>query len=45
MPVIQILAWVGIVQALQAINMDILMARGRTRTMFRFSIVADRGAT
>ena len=28
MPVIQILAWVGIVQALQAINMDILLARG-----------------
>ena len=40
-PVIQILAWVGIVQALQALNMDILMARGRSRTMFRFAIVAD----
>ena len=40
-PVIQILAWVGIIQALQAINMDILMARGRARTMFRFSLVAD----
>ncbi|HWM11485.1 MAG TPA: MOP flippase family protein, partial [Solirubrobacteraceae bacterium] len=38
-PVIQILAWVGIVQALQAINMDILLARGRARTMFRFAIV------
>jgi O-antigen/teichoic acid export membrane protein len=38
-PVIQILAWVGIVQALQAINMDILLARGRSRTMFRFALV------
>ena len=38
-PVIQILAWVGIVQAVQAINMDILLARGRSRTMFRFAIV------
>ena len=37
---IQILAWVGIVQALQAINMDILLARGRSKTMFRFAIVA-----
>jgi O-antigen/teichoic acid export membrane protein len=39
-PVIQILAWVGIVQALQAINMDILLARGRSKTMFHFAIVA-----
>jgi O-antigen/teichoic acid export membrane protein len=39
-PVIQILAWVGIIQALQAINMDILLARGRSRTMFRFALVA-----
>jgi O-antigen/teichoic acid export membrane protein len=38
-PVIQILAWVGIVQAVQAINMDILLARGRSRTMFRFAVV------
>jgi O-antigen/teichoic acid export membrane protein len=37
-PVVQILAWVGIVQALQALNMDILMARDRTRTMFRFAV-------
>ena len=28
-PVVQILAWVGIVQALQALNTDILMARDR----------------
>jgi len=38
-PVVQVLAWVGIVQALQALNMDILMARDRTRTIFRFSIL------
>jgi O-antigen/teichoic acid export membrane protein len=38
-PVVQILAWVGIVQALQVLNSDILMARDRTRTMFRFSLV------
>jgi O-antigen/teichoic acid export membrane protein len=38
-PVVQILAWVGIVQALQALNVDILMARGRARTIFRFSIL------
>jgi O-antigen/teichoic acid export membrane protein len=38
-PVVQILAWVGIVQALQTLNNDILMARGRARTIFRFSIV------
>jgi O-antigen/teichoic acid export membrane protein len=38
-PVVQILAWVGIVQALQTLNSDILMARDRTRTMFRFSLL------
>jgi O-antigen/teichoic acid export membrane protein len=38
-PVVQILAWVGIVQGLQTLTVDILMALGRTRTIFRFSIV------
>jgi len=38
-PVVQVLAWVGIVQALQALNMDVLMARDRTATMFRFATV------
>ena len=38
-PVIQILAWVGIVQALQSLSIDVLMARDRARTIFRFSIV------
>jgi O-antigen/teichoic acid export membrane protein len=38
-PVIQILAWVGIIQALQGLTVDVLMARDRTRTIFRFSLV------
>ena len=38
-PVIQILAWVGMIQAVQALNYDVLMARDRPRTMFRFSLV------
>ena len=38
-PVVQILAWVGIIQALQTLNSDILMARDRARTLFRFSVV------
>lgn len=38
-PIIQILAWVGILTALQSINMDVLMARNRTSLMFRFSIM------
>jgi O-antigen/teichoic acid export membrane protein len=38
-PVIQVLAWVGIIQAIQALNYDVLMARDRTRTMFLFSLV------
>jgi O-antigen/teichoic acid export membrane protein len=38
-PLIQILAVVGILQALQAVSTDILQARGRTRTIFRFSLL------
>jgi O-antigen/teichoic acid export membrane protein len=38
-PIIQILAWVGILQALQSINVDILMARDKTNLQFRFSLV------
>ena len=37
-PVIQLLAWVGALQAIQAINVDILIARDRTSTLFRYSI-------
>jgi O-antigen/teichoic acid export membrane protein len=38
-PLIQILAWVGIIQALQSISTDILQARGRTKTIFRFTLL------
>jgi O-antigen/teichoic acid export membrane protein len=38
-PVMQILACVGIVQSLQSLSTDILMARDRARFIFRFSIV------
>lgn len=37
-PIVQILAWVGVIQSLQTVSTDILQARGRTRTIFRFSI-------
>jgi O-antigen/teichoic acid export membrane protein len=37
-PVIQLLAWVGMVQAVQAINVDILIARDRTKWLFRYSV-------
>lgn len=38
-PLIQVLAWVGILQAIQTVNVDILVARGRTATMFRYSLL------
>jgi O-antigen/teichoic acid export membrane protein len=38
-PLIQILAWVGILQALQTLNTDILQARDRTSTVFRFTVL------
>jgi O-antigen/teichoic acid export membrane protein len=38
-PILQVLAWVGILQALQSINVDILMARDRTSVIFRFTAV------
>jgi O-antigen/teichoic acid export membrane protein len=34
---IQILAWVGILQAIQSVDVDILVARDRTATVFRFT--------
>lgn len=37
-PVVQLLAWVGMLQAVQAINVDILIARDRTSTLFRYSV-------
>jgi len=37
-PVLQILAWVGLLQSLQALDTGILEARGRTRTIFWFTV-------
>jgi O-antigen/teichoic acid export membrane protein len=38
-PLIQVLAWVGLLQSLQTLNTEILTARDRTSTVFRFSLV------
>jgi O-antigen/teichoic acid export membrane protein len=37
-PLIQTLAWVGLLQSLQTLNTEILQARDRTSTIFRFSV-------
>jgi O-antigen/teichoic acid export membrane protein len=37
-PVLQILVWVGLLQALQTLNAGILIALDRTRVLFRFSL-------
>lgn len=37
-PVIQILAWVGILQSLTSLNSSILQARDRTGELFRYSV-------
>lgn len=37
-PIIQVLAWVGLLQSLQTLNTEILQALDRTSTMFRFSV-------
>jgi O-antigen/teichoic acid export membrane protein len=37
-PIVQILAWVGVLQALQTVNVDILMARDRTSTLLGYSL-------
>lgn len=39
-PVVQILAWVGVVESLQRLNWVVLQARDRTQTLLRFSVVA-----
>jgi O-antigen/teichoic acid export membrane protein len=39
-PIIQVLAWVGLLQSLQSLNSSILQARDRTRTLLRYSIIA-----
>lgn len=38
-PVIQLLAWVGLLQSLQSINSSLLMALDRTRTLLRYAVV------
>jgi O-antigen/teichoic acid export membrane protein len=38
-PLIQILAWVGLLQSLQTLNSNILQALDRTATLFRYSLV------
>ncbi len=37
-PLIQALAWVGVLQAIQVLNVDILQARGRTSVLFRYMV-------
>jgi O-antigen/teichoic acid export membrane protein len=38
-PIIQILAWAGLVQSLQTLNGEILLALGRAGTLFRFTVL------
>jgi len=38
-PVLRILAWVGVLQAIQTLNEDVLQALDRTGTMFRFMML------
>ena len=39
-PIVRILAWVGLLQSLQRLNSSILQARDRTRTLLWYSVVA-----
>jgi O-antigen/teichoic acid export membrane protein len=38
-PVLQILAWVGLLQSLQRLNSSILQARDRTATLLRYAVI------
>jgi O-antigen/teichoic acid export membrane protein len=38
-PILQILAWVGVVQSLQSLNTDVLQALGRTSKVLRFTVI------
>jgi O-antigen/teichoic acid export membrane protein len=40
-PVIQILAWVGLLQAMQQLNSSVLQARDRTGALLRFAILSS----
>jgi O-antigen/teichoic acid export membrane protein len=42
-PVIQILAWVGLLQSLQQLNASVLQARDQTGTLLRFALVSFAG--
>jgi O-antigen/teichoic acid export membrane protein len=37
-PLVQALAWVGILQTIQVLSVDILQARGKTSVVFRFTV-------
>ena len=37
--ILQVLAWVGIVQSLQSLNTDALQALGLTSRVFRFTVI------
>jgi O-antigen/teichoic acid export membrane protein len=39
-PVVQVLAWVGLLQSLQSLNSSILQALDRTRTLLLYAVVA-----
>jgi O-antigen/teichoic acid export membrane protein len=41
--ILQILAWVGIVQSLQSLNTDVLQALGQTQKVLRFTIIFAGG--
>jgi len=43
-PVVQVLAWVGILEALQGLNASVLLARDRSRTYLRFSALLFVGS-
>jgi O-antigen/teichoic acid export membrane protein len=43
-PVIQILAWVGLLQSLQSLNSSILQACDRTSTLLRYAFIALGGS-
>lgn len=38
-PVVQILAWVGLIQSLQTMNGDVLLSLGKASTIFRYTVV------
>ena len=41
-PLIQLLAWVGLLQSLQRLNSSVLLARDRTGTLLRYSVIVAR---